>query len=246
MKLVIEHHETLPSTSDRARQIANLDAPHGSYVVARSQTAGRGRRGRTWHSPPGAGLYVSFVLRPRIALAKTPLITLAVAVALHEAVDGPVGLKWPNDLLATEGRRKVAGILVEASSTGEHLQNVIVGIGINLREYDRPAEIVHYATSLEAIGCPHEEAPLLERLSQALLTRVDGLTEAIVHPWRDAAIGIGERVELIDGAAVIAGAFVGVDPTGAIVLDTDSGRVIQNTGELRLSGAPVPVRSSET
>ncbi|MCW5804223.1 MAG: biotin--[acetyl-CoA-carboxylase] ligase [Deltaproteobacteria bacterium] len=139
--------EVTGSTNDEAARLARAGASHGTIVVAERQTAGRGREGRAWSSPPGMGLYLSAVLRPPLPLALVPPITLAIGVAVCDAAiafGAPATLKWPNDTLV--GERKLAGVLVEAQSQGGRLDAVIAGIGVNLAgavkrrpPYDDPA-----------------------------------------------------------------------------------------------------------
>jgi biotin-(acetyl-CoA carboxylase) ligase len=120
------------STNDEAARLARAGAVHGTVVIARAQSAGRGREGRAWASPVG-GLYLSAVVRPPLPLAEVPFMTLAIGVALCDAVRAyapAAALKWPNDVLV--GSRKLAGVLVESQSRGNRLDAVIVGVGINL------------------------------------------------------------------------------------------------------------------
>ena len=127
------------STNDEAAAWARQGAPEGAVVIADAQTRGRGRQGRSWHSPPGAALYFSTVLRPKLPLPKLPPLTLAVGVALAETVTAlgvPARLKWPNDVLV-EGK-KLAGILTESATQGGRLEHVIVGIGVNLSVEEFP------------------------------------------------------------------------------------------------------------
>ncbi|MEP6917562.1 MAG: biotin--[acetyl-CoA-carboxylase] ligase, partial [Acidobacteriota bacterium] len=143
------------STNDVAATLAEHGAPEGTTVVASAQSSGRGRFGRAWFSPPGAGLYVSVVCRNAAA---APLLTLAGGVAVAEGVRTatglPVEIKWPNDIVAEGGaqarRRKLAGILAEASTGSDGLQYVILGFGINLRSAAYPPAIADRATSIEA------------------------------------------------------------------------------------------------
>lgn len=141
------------STNDLASERARAGGPAGLVVVADNQTAGRGRLGRTWHSPPGDNLYVSIVLRPQRPPAEIPPVTLLVGGALAQAL-AALGfaprLKWPNDVELVEGqrRRKVAGILTEMASTGDRALHVIVGVGLNVNGTTFPPEIAERATSL--------------------------------------------------------------------------------------------------
>ncbi|HYY43307.1 MAG TPA: biotin--[acetyl-CoA-carboxylase] ligase, partial [Pyrinomonadaceae bacterium] len=141
--------DSLPSTNTEAARQAAGGAPEGLCIVAREQTAGRGRQARTWVSPQDAGLYFSIVLRPRLAPAHWPLITLAAALAVRDALTTTCALtpdiKWPNDLLAAG--RKLCGILAEVVETTQG-RACIVGIGINLTEHAFPPELQAQATSV--------------------------------------------------------------------------------------------------
>src|SRR4051794_14278733 len=137
------------STNDEAAAWARAGAPHGALVIADAQTGGRGRLGRTWHSPPGENLYFSTVLRPEIPPHRAPPLTLAVGVALADAVREAgcdAQLKWPNDLLL-DGK-KVAGILTEMTTSGGRVEFVVIGIGVNLDARAFPAELDGRATSI--------------------------------------------------------------------------------------------------
>ncbi len=140
------------STMDVAEEAAEAGAAEGLVIVAGEQTRGRGRRGRVWSSPPGAGLYLSFLFRPPAdEAASLALLTLAAGVAVQRAVARASGLeahlKWPNDVMV--GRRKLAGILAEGIGVGGPAPCVILGIGINLRRSSHPDEIAARMTSLE-------------------------------------------------------------------------------------------------
>jgi len=148
------------STNDDARVAAAANAPHGASFVADAQTAGRGRGGHTWHSPPGENLYLSVVLRPRVPAEGIASITLAVGVAvarvLEAALGGraPVWVKWPNDVLAgpATGRRKLAGVLVEGQLRGSEVSSLVAGVGVNVHAAAFPPEIAARATSLALLG----------------------------------------------------------------------------------------------
>ena len=150
----IHYFSEIGSTNDEAARLAELGAPEGTIVIASAQTAGRGRFGRTWFSPPGAGIYVSVICRDARAV---PYLSLAAGVAVADAIRTstglPVEIKWPNDIVVRGGRgrrRKLAGILAEASTSPEGVQHVVVGVGINLRPAAYPPEIADLATSLES------------------------------------------------------------------------------------------------
>ena len=165
--------DELPSTNDRARELALGGASEGTIVVAGQQTAGRGRQGKQWSSPPGKGLYLSIILRPAIKAAEAAVITLAAAVGVREVLAEEYGIecdiKWPNDLTVRD--RKICGILMESASEGEFLRYAVLGIGINLQQRSFPPEIVNTATSLliesgAAVNPDEIHGPLLIRLDR--------------------------------------------------------------------------------
>lgn len=182
------------STNDDASRLAAAGAHEGTWVLAEAQSAGRGRRGRAWASPPGAGLYLSVVFRPLAPLdaaavstpspghggRATSLLTLMAGVAVASGIQAATGLtpalKWPNDVMI-EGRaaamtsrwRKLAGILAEASATGGTLQAIVLGIGVNLTPASYPPDVQARATSLEGeLGRPVDRALVLVEILSAL------------------------------------------------------------------------------
>jgi BirA family biotin operon repressor/biotin-[acetyl-CoA-carboxylase] ligase len=223
--------EVTASTNDEAARLARAGASHGTIVVAERQTAGRGRDGRPWSSPPGMGLYLSAVLRPPLPLALVPPLTLAVGVAVCDAAiafGAPAALKWPNDTLVAD--RKLAGVLIEAQSQGGRLDAVIVGIGVNLAG-ELPAELGGLAITLEeATGRPvgpAERARFLADLLSGVERWVDryvacGL-EAIAPAWHHRmAHGLVARAT-VDGGHVV-GQLIGLDGDGALLLRDAGGR----------------------
>jgi BirA family biotin operon repressor/biotin-[acetyl-CoA-carboxylase] ligase len=234
-------YPSVASTMDLASEAAHAGAPEGVVFCADEQTAGRGRRGRVWSSPPGAGLYLSLVLRPvhdplgdgRVL----PLITLAAGVAVREAIAASTGLltdlKWPNDVV--RGRRKLAGILAEGLSIGTPEQAVVLGVGVNVRRSAHPADIDQRALSIEdELGKPIARASLLEELLVSLAAWYERLrlgdADDILQAWRDAApCARGARVEWEGGIGVTAG----IDDAGALLVRTKAGieRVI--AGEIQ-------------
>ena len=220
--------------------MAERGAAEGCVVVANAQSAGRGRHGRSWVSPPGAGLYVSAVLRPPDRAL--PLLTIAAGVAVAEGIQAATGLtvdvKWPNDVYAHG--RKVAGILAEASSSNAGaIQHVVVGAGINVMPAAYPPEIVLRATSLETeLGRPVDRGLVLTEYLCALAARYADLQhargDAVAEAWRTrAASMLGRRVQwdTADGAAE--GIALDIDATGALVVRTAAGPIRVTAGEVR-------------
>lgn len=243
------HLATCGSTNDVAAGLARAvggagapaPAPEGTVVTADAQTGGRGRLGRVWHSPPGANLYVSILLRPPGPMATIPPLTLLAGGALAETLARPavqveVRLKWPNDLLvrargATDQPfRKVAGILTEAASEGERLSHVVVGIGLNVNTAAFPAELGDKATSLRLVtGQITERAPLLAQLladlERAYLDfRARGTRAAIALWERHAHLGQLCRARAAAGGEVT-GHTTGVGPDGELLLRDAGGHL---------------------
>jgi BirA family biotin operon repressor/biotin-[acetyl-CoA-carboxylase] ligase len=232
------------STNDVAAALAERGAPEGATVVASAQTAGRGRFGRAWFSPAGAGLYVSVVCRNAAA---APLLTLAGGVAVADGVRAatglPVQIKWPNDVVVEGGarvrRRKLAGILAEASTGADGLQHVILGFGINLRTAAYPPELSDRATSIETeLGRPPDGAAVLAETLAALAALVERLaggdSQPVLARWRQLApSAYGAAVAWDTGAGTVTGTSAGIADDGALLVRVGDRveRVI--SGELR-------------
>jgi BirA family biotin operon repressor/biotin-[acetyl-CoA-carboxylase] ligase len=238
----IEWRAVLDSTQNLARDLARRGAPEGTVVVAESQTAGRGRLGRQWHSPPGCNLYCSIVLRPPLAPAAVPalalVVGLAVADAVQEVTGGRATLKWPNDVLLAG--RKVAGILTELDAEVERVHHVIVGIGVNVNTDDFPPELAAKATSLRlAAGRPVARALFTAGLLAALEARyrrflADGFA-AMRSEWEACAALTGKEVRVTAPEGEVAGRVLGVDDDGAL-------RLAGPHGELRVVAGEVSTR----
>jgi BirA family biotin operon repressor/biotin-[acetyl-CoA-carboxylase] ligase len=216
----VHYFSEVASTNDVAATL-----PEGAVVLADCQTAGRGRRGHTWFSPPGSGLYVSVVLALGRAsgdsLRATMLLTLAAGVALAEGLEAASGLvadlKWPNDLYVS--RRKLAGILAETS--GDH---VILGFGINTSAASYPAELRDRVTSIESeLGRTADRYRVFVETLAALARRyddlLDGRFDAILDAWRRRAPGAaGARVAWTVNGVVETGVTAGIDDRGALLV----------------------------
>jgi BirA family transcriptional regulator, biotin operon repressor / biotin---[acetyl-CoA-carboxylase] ligase len=242
----VELHATIGSTNDRARALLAEPDGEGVAVVAEEQLSGRGRRGRTWSSPPGVNLLVSVGLRPDLAARDAWQLGQAVALAARSACSSaaPVELKWPNDLVTRDGR-KIGGLLVETAIDGDRLAEAVVGIGLNVNwlPADMPSELAASASSLsELAGATVDRAQLLRRLLAALEVELAGV-EAGSSPldrYRAACRTLGTTVEVDLGGRLLRGTAVDVDATGALVLRTDDGPVAIASGEVVRAGPTVP------
>jgi BirA family transcriptional regulator, biotin operon repressor / biotin---[acetyl-CoA-carboxylase] ligase len=224
--------DSLPSTNTEAARQAALGAPEGLCVVAREQTAGRGRRERSWVSPKDAGLYLSVVLRPSLETRLWPLITLAAALAvcdaLREACELETDIKWPNDVLA--GGRKLCGILAETAE-GARGRAVVLGVGVNLRRDSFPPEISDTATSVEEqTGRAPDVESLLASLTRALSLRYGTLhaphggDAEILRDWqRHSTYAHGRRVRVALASETFEGTTRGLEPDGALRVETGEG-----------------------
>jgi BirA family biotin operon repressor/biotin-[acetyl-CoA-carboxylase] ligase len=225
------YFSSVGSTNDIAATLAAArQAPEGTVVVADAQTAGRGRRGRDWFSPPGGGLYVSIVLSPGRSphdrnRRVTRLVTLAAGTALAEAIQTVTGLsvavKWPNDLYVS--RRKLAGILAETVGNAG-ADPIVLGYGINVGPMSYPPELRDRATSLETeLGRSVDRALLLAESLAAIAQRYDDLFEgrfdAILDAWRARApASSGAHVTWMTGAGAAFGVTAGIDGDGALLV----------------------------
>jgi BirA family biotin operon repressor/biotin-[acetyl-CoA-carboxylase] ligase len=214
------------STNDDALAAARAGAPHGATFVADAQTRGRGRRGHGWTSPPGENLTFSVLLRPALAAARSSALTLAVGLAVRDAaaarVGVPVGLKWPNDVVAAG--RKLGGILLESQLRGDRVAAVVAGVGLNVAMREIPPEIAGIATSLALLGA---EDPGREELLASVLAQIErrlgdyeasGLATMLDELRRhDALLGSRVRVDAVEGVAR------GIDAQGALLVEQANG-----------------------
>lgn len=237
----VEFHAAIGSTNDRARDALGEGGGDGLAVVADLQTAGRGRRGRTWVSPPGANLLVSVAFRPAIQPRLAGLLGVAAALAVRDACAGPapeagLAIRWPNDVVDRFGR-KVAGLLVETALEGEELVEAVIGIGINVNwlASEMPVEIGEGATSLLALtGATVDRVALLAALLDALSAEVAALErgEPPLPRLRERSWLDGRRVEVDTGAETISGRAVGIADDGSLLIDAEAGRISLSVGEV--------------
>jgi len=241
----IVHRETVDSTNRLASELARAGAPEGTVVVAEAQTAGRGRLGRTWASPAHLNLYLSLLLRPPLAPAEVPRLTLVAAVAAAEAIEAtigePPGIKWPNDVLL--GGRKAVGILTELEAESERVRFAIVGIGVNVNATaaDFPPELRRKATSLAlAGGHPIDRAAFAGRLLARLEADYGELVrrgfDALRRRYERYHVLPGRRVR-VQGAQALAGTVRGIDADGALLVAGRHGVERVVGGEVTLVGA---------
>lgn len=242
--------ESTGSTNPDAKRFAEEGAPHGTIVVADRQTAGRGRRGRTWSSPSGKSIYFTIVVRPAFAPDKASMITLVMALSVAQAIEEVTGLpaqiKWPNDIVVH--KKKVCGILTEMSMTPEmdEIQFVVAGVGVNtnhngLEEF--PEEIRETAASLKMESGEHiDRAGLLERIlarfeeNYDCFERIQDLS-ALREAYQAHLINMDTQVLVLDPAGEYAGISRGISETGELIVERENGdRVLVYAGEVSVRG----------
>lgn len=236
---------SIDSTNTLAMREADAGAENGSVYLADEQTAGRGRGAHSWHSARGAGLYVSVLLRPRMAPASALWLSLAAGLAVHDAIRQVTGLeadlRWPNDLLF--GRRKFCGILTELNAEATRVRHAVIGIGINVHQEKFPLELREAATSLQLESsrfCPRQE------LLIALLESLHRETLALASPEtaESAQARILERIEkvstwirgkpvTIEEAGAFSGVTAGLDSRGFLLVRTRDGMRTVLSGGVR-------------
>jgi BirA family biotin operon repressor/biotin-[acetyl-CoA-carboxylase] ligase len=230
----LHYFHEVGSTNDIALSLAAAGAVEGTSVLADRQHAGRGRLGRTWFSPPGAGMYLSAIVRPG-SVDWLALTTLAAGVAVARAVTTvsalPIGLKWPNDLVIGQPWRKVGGVLCESAGSGAEIEALVVGIGVNLEPTAAPPELANVATSIETeLGRPIERSRLVvEVLAElnGILARLRAGDRAwVCDEWRRfGRAGLhGARVRWDDQGMERFGFARGLDDSGALLVES-AGRI---------------------
>jgi len=243
------YKDSVTSTNDEALLFARSGAEEGHVVVANEQTRGRGRRGHSWFSPPGTGIWMSVIARPRIALAQASSLTLFVAVAVARAVKEITGLqsgiKWPNDIVISG--RKVCGILVEVSALAEQVQHAIIGIGLNVNvPADQfPLDLRAKAGSLQSeTGRTYRRswvlAVLLKHLQKVYdLFISEGGFAAIRDEWVQYNITLGQRVSVRTDGTTWTGQAIAIDESGVLEMIDDRGvRRRVHSGDLELLMPP--------
>lgn len=234
------------STNEALRHLARAGAREGTTVLAESQSAGRGRLGTSWFSPFGVNLYASVLFRPAISPKEAPVFSFMASLAVADAVRSvglPAAIKWPNDILVN--RKKVAGVLAELATSGDQLDYVILGAGVNLN--------VERQALLEALGDAGRAAASLRELAGREIDRnaftasfltfldewfhlyQDRHAEALLQAWRDRDILTGRRVEVREDGSVFQGRALGVDAEGHLRVEESKGKTRQVVaGQVRL------------
>ena len=230
---IVDFHDSIDSTNLRARRLAEEGAGSGTLVAADAQEAGRGRRGRSWVSPPGKNIFMSLILRPDILPAKASMLTLVAALAVRDGIESVTGLspviKWPNDIVSN--RKKLCGILTEMSAELEGIHYVVVGIGINVNLEEFPLEVRDTATSLfletggkvvrsQLIAAVLEafEHYYEEFISQGDLSR-------LISVYNKNMVNAGKEVRILEPSGEYKGRALGINEKGELLVEMPDGEV---------------------
>ncbi len=235
---------TIDSTNKKAQEYAKEGCSHGTLVVADKQKAGRGRKGRSWTSEEGTGIYMSLVLRPRVSPDHASSLTLVAALAVAKAIEKVTKLspqiKWPNDLVVD--KKKVCGILTEMRLEGCQIDSVVVGIGVNVHQKDFPEEIKDTATSLDGEG---EDSYSRSRLIEEILWYFERYYEKYLQTedvsllkaeYEAYLANKGQKVKVLDPMGEYEGIAQGITKTGELLVDTGEELKIVSGGEVSVRG----------
>jgi BirA family transcriptional regulator, biotin operon repressor / biotin---[acetyl-CoA-carboxylase] ligase len=199
-----------------AAKLAERGEPHGTVVVAEEQTAGIGRHGHSWHSPPAGGLYISIILRLDHVL---PVLTMALGLAVARAIDANCDIRWSNDVMLNG--RKLAGVMVQTAEKGV----LIAGIGVNANQTQFPEELRDIATSLRIeTGQEQVKEDLLERIVAECLAYAEKGKQEILDEFTARSSYVrGKRVNVDTGSRTFSGVTAGLDENGFLLVETETG-----------------------
>lgn len=241
------HFEIIDSTNKKAKELAERGCGHGTLVTADCQEVGMGRRGRSWSSESGTGIYMSLILRPEMEPADASSITLVAAIAVAKAIKILIGnvditpfIKWPNDIVLN--KKKVCGILTEMSLKQTAIDYIIVGIGINVTTQAFPEEIVQTASSiLVETGQVIEKELLISNVWQQFEVYYDFFTKtkdlsAFKEEYERLLINKDEKVKVLNPTGEYEGCAKGITKTGELIVETSSGVRFVSSGEVSVRG----------
>jgi BirA family transcriptional regulator, biotin operon repressor / biotin---[acetyl-CoA-carboxylase] ligase len=240
LPFALTYKASTTSTQDDARVLARAGAAEFNVVLSEIQTAGRGRRAKVWHSPAGAGLYFTVLLRPTRALTELGVLPLLAGVALRRAIVLETGfetlLKWSNDLLCSDGR-KLAGVLLEAEIEDGMARFVLLGMGVNLRVQDFPSHIP--AAALEEFVPRVDRKKLLLKVILELQKLYGRWSErgssVVLKAWREENATLGREVTVLEpNGSSFRGVALDLNSDGALIVKTPGGNRTVNAGEVSL------------
>lgn len=239
------YFDTIDSTNTKAQELAEKGYPSGTLVVADKQESGKGRRGRSWVSPSGTGIFMTLMIKPDINPNNASMLTLVAALAVAKAITSVTGeeamIKWPNDIVVNS--KKVCGILTEMNAQFDYINNIVVGIGINVHNESFPEEISQMASSLmiEAGGKRFHRAQIIaetmsyfEQYYDTFLKTQD--LSALVREYDELLVNRNKSVRVLDPKEPFDGKAMGITPKGELIVDTWESRKLVSSGEVSVRG----------
>lgn len=239
------YFDTIDSTNTKAQELAEKGYPSGTLVVADKQESGKGRRGRSWVSPSGTGIFMTLMIKPDINPNKASMLTLVAALAVAKAItsvtDEEAMIKWPNDIVVNG--KKVCGILTEMNAQFDYINHIVVGIGINVHNESFPEEISQMASSLmiEAGGKRFHRAQIIaetmsyfEQYYDTFLKTQD--LSALVREYDKLLVNRNKSVRVLDPKEPFDGKAMGITPKGELIVDTWESRKLVSSGEVSVRG----------
>ena len=241
----VYYYDVTDSTNTRAKELGEGDAPHGTLCVADQQNAGRGRRGRSWESPSGCGIFMTLLLKPDMNPNNASMLTLVTALAVSRALTEITGekslIKWPNDIVMNG--KKIVGILTEMSAQFDYINHIVVGIGINVHNESFPEEIAHMASSmmLETGGQRYHRALIIAKIMEYfeeyydIFMKTEDLS-ALVNEYNSRLVNLHNKVRVLDPKDPFEGKAMGITKRGELVVDTWASRKLVSSGEVSVRG----------
>lgn len=239
------YFDTIDSTNIKAQELAEKGYQSGTLVVADKQESGKGRRGRSWVSPSGTGIFMTLMIKPDINPNNASMLTLVAALAVAKAITSVTGeealIKWPNDIVING--RKVCGILTEMNAQFDYINHIVVGIGINVHNESFPEEISQMASSLmiEAGGKRFHRAQIIaetmsyfEQYYDTFLKTQD--LSALVRDYDKLLVNRNKSVRVLDPKEPFDGKAMGITPKGELIVDTWESRKLVSSGEVSVRG----------
>jgi BirA family biotin operon repressor/biotin-[acetyl-CoA-carboxylase] ligase len=239
------YFDTIDSTNTKAQELAEKGYPSGTLVVADKQESGKGRRGRSWVSPSGTGIFMTLMIKPDINPNNASMLTLVAALAVAKAITSVTGeealIKWPNDIVING--KKVCGILTEMNAQFDYINHIVVGIGINVHNESFPEEISQMASSLmiEAGGKRFHRAQIIadtmsyfEQYYDTFLKTQD--LSALVREYDELLVNRNKSVRVLDPKEPFDGKAMGITPKGELIVDTWESRKLVSSGEVSVRG----------
>lgn len=239
------YFDIIDSTNTKAQELAEKGYPSGTLVVADKQESGKGRRGRSWVSPSGTGIFMTLMIKPDINPNNASMLTLVAALAVAKAITSVTGeeamIKWPNDIVVNS--KKVCGILTEMNAQFDYINHIVVGIGINVHNESFPEEISQMASSLmiEAGGKRFHRAQIIaetmsyfEQYYDTFLKTQD--LSALVREYDELLVNRNKSVRVLDPKEPFDGKAMGITPKGELIVDTWESRKLVSSGEVSVRG----------